>query len=276
MGARFGAYMNNEGLVSVILPYYNGRAFIKEALDSILSQTYKNFEVILVDDGSPNPEHSAYVKELIASYRDDRFKYFHKENRGLSIARNFAYAQSKGSHIAFIDQDDLWQPSKLEVQMEVFKKNPAVEFIFSNGETFGESSRKLRRRSSIRDGVIKDSFSQMLRGNVVPALTAIFTRSLVEKVGLSNPRYAACPDYEYFLRMSEKTDFYFVDQPLALCRLHAENTSKQTVRAGTEVLCILNDIKKPTFKNKFWATWYFSKETIFLLTGWFKSCFLAR
>ena len=217
--SRLEAHMNNEGLVSVILPFYNGRAYIKEALDSILAQTYANFEVILVDDGSPDPAQTAYLKDLAASYRDDRLKYFYKENRGLSVARNFAYAQSRGSYIAFIDQDDLWRPEKLAAQMEVFRGNPGVEFIFSNGETFGESSRQLRRRRSIRDGLIRDSYSQMLRGNVVPALTAIFTRALVEKVGLSNPRYAMCPDYEYFLRMSERTDFYFVDKPLALCRL---------------------------------------------------------
>lgn len=265
--------MNKEGLVSIILPYYNGQAFIKEALDSVLSQTYKIFELILVDDGSPDPQQSTYVKELLAAYGDERLKYFFKENRGLSIARNFGYAQSQGRYIAFIDQDDLWRPEKLEAQMEVFRKNPEVEFIFSNGETFGETSIKFRRRRSIRDGIVKDSFSQMLRGNVVPTLTAIFTRSLVEKVGLSNPRYALCPDYEYFLRMSEKTDFYFVDKPLALCRIHSANTSKQTVRASAEILCILTDIKKTTFKQKFWATWYFSKEIAFLLIGWFKRCF---
>lgn len=262
--------MDKEGLVSIILPYYNGKAFIAEALESIRSQTYKNFELILIDDGSPDPQHSVYVKELIAGYRDERFKYFFKENRGLSVARNFGCAQCQGDCIAFIDQDDLWRPEKLDAQMEIFRKHPEVEFIFSNGETFGESSVSFKRRRSIREGVVKDSFSQMLRGNVVPALTAIFRRSLVEKVGLSNPRYAMCPDYEYFLRMSEKTDFYFVDKPLALCRIHPENTSKQTTRASAEILCILNDIKKTTLKQKFWATWYFSKELVFLLLGWLK------
>lgn len=260
--------MIKDGLISIILPYYNGQTYIKEALESIRAQTYKNFELLLIDDGSLDPKQSAYVQELIAGYRDDRFKYFHKPNGGLSNARNFGYAQSRGSHIAFIDQDDLWRPEKLEVQMDVFRNNPAVQFIFTNGESFGDAALKFRRRRSIREGIVKDSFSQMLRGNVVSALTAMFTRSLVEKVGLSNPRYSVCPDYEYFLRMSEATDFYFIDKPLAYYRVHGANTSRQVVRGGAEVLCILSERKKVTPKQKWWASYYFVKQLLFLLRDW--------
>ncbi|MDE2143987.1 MAG: glycosyltransferase [Elusimicrobia bacterium] len=267
--------MIQEGLVSVILPYYNGQAFIREALESVRAQTFTNFELLLVDDGSPDAKQSEYVKELIASYRDERFRYFHKPNGGLSNARNFGYAQSRGSHIAFLDQDDLWRPEKLEVQMGVFRANPAVEFIFTNGTAFGEASPKLRRRASIREGIIKDSYCQMLRGNVVSALTVMFTRTLVDRVGLSNPRYAVCPDYEYFLRMSEFTDFYFIDRPLADYRIHAENTSKQLVRGGAEVLCILSERRKTSFKQKWWANYYYVKQLGFLLRDWLKQCWLG-
>lgn len=264
--------MVQDGLVSVLLPYYNGQAFIKEALDSIAAQTYKDFEVLLVDDGSPDAKQSAFVKDLIASYKDDRFRYLHKENGGLSNARNFGYKNSRGSHIAFLDQDDLWEPTKLEEQMKAFRENPGVEFCFTNGETFGEAVISFRRRSTIRQGIIANSYVQMLRGNVVPALTAMFTRGLVEKVGLSNPRYAACPDYEYFIRMSEKTDFFFVDKPLAKYRLHADNTSKQEIRAFSEILCILGERKKTTLEQKAWATVYFVKHLWFLLVVWLKQC----
>lgn len=262
--------MNQEGLISIILPYYNGQSFIKEALESVRAQTYKNFELLLVDDGSPDAKQSAYVKDLIASYGDDRFKYLHKTNGGLSNARNFGYAQCRGAYIAFLDQDDLWKPEKLDAQMEVFRAHPEVEFIFTNGVSFGEAALPFRRRKSIQHGIIKDSYCEMLRGNVVSALTTIFTRGLVEKTGLSNPRYSVCPDYEYFLRMSEKTDFYFIDQPLALYRLHAENTSKQAIRGGAEVLCILAERPKRTAKQKWWASYYYVKQLAFLLRDWLR------
>jgi glycosyltransferase involved in cell wall biosynthesis len=265
--------MIKEGLISVILPYYNGQTYIREALDSVRAQTYRDFELLLIDDGSPDPKQSEYVKGVIASYADDRFKYFHKPNGGLSNARNFGYAQAQGSHIAFLDQDDLWKPEKLEAQMDVFRKNPGVEFIFTNGVSFGEAALPFRRRKSIRDGIITDSYSQMLRGNVVSALTVMFTRSLVDKTGLSNPRYSVCPDYEYFLRMSEKTDFYFLDKPLALYRLHGENTSKQAIRGGAEVLCILSERRKVTAKQRWWASYYYVKQLYFLLRDWLKQCF---
>jgi glycosyltransferase involved in cell wall biosynthesis len=264
--------MIQEGLISIILPYYNGQAFIKEALESIRAQTYREFELRLIDDGSPDAAQSAYVKDLIASYGDERFKYLHKPNGGLSNARNFGYAQSRGSHIAFIDQDDLWRPEKLEAQMDVFRKNPDVEFIFTNGVSFGEAALPFRRRRTIQDGIIKDSLAEMLRGNVVSALTVMFKRSLVDKVGLSNPRYSVVPDYEYFLRMAEKTDFYFIDQPLALYRLHAQNTSKQAIRGGTEVLCLLSERKNLSPRHKLWATYYFVKQLAFLLRDWLKQC----
>ena len=259
----------------MLLPYYNGQAYIREALESVRAQTYKNFELILIDDGSPDAKQSAYVKDLIASYGDERFKYFHKPNGGLSNARNFGYAQSRGSHIAFIDQDDLWRPEKLAAQMEVFRRDPAVQFIFTNGYAFGDATPKFKRRRSIREGIIKDSYCQMLRGNVVSALTAIFTRSLVEKVGLSNPRYSVCPDYEYFLRMSEVTDFYFLDVPLADYRIHGGNTSRQTIRGGAEVLTILTERPKKTARQKWWASYYYVKQLAFLLRDWLKHCLAA-
>ncbi|MFI5363276.1 MAG: glycosyltransferase family 2 protein [Elusimicrobiota bacterium] len=267
--------MIKDGLISIIFPYYNGQTFIREALESVRAQTYRDFELLLIDDGSPDPKQSEFVKDLIAGYKDDRFKYFHKPNGGLSNARNFGYAQAQGSHIAFLDQDDLWKPEKLEVQMGVFRKNPAVEFIFTNGVSFGEAALPFRRRRSIQEGIIFDSYSEMLRGNVVSALTVMFTRPLVDKVGLSNPRYSVCPDYEYFLRMSEKTDFYFIDKPLALYRLHGENTSKQAIRGGAEVLCILSERKKATLKQKWWASYYFVKQLAFLLRDWLNQCFCA-
>ena len=104
--------------ISVNIPCYNSAAFIRETLESVLNQTYRDFEVIVMDDGSGDE-----TGKIVKSFSDSRVKYFYKNNEGLSETRNKGIAASSGEYIAFIDHDDLWLPEKLEKQMELFNKN---------------------------------------------------------------------------------------------------------------------------------------------------------
>ena len=107
-----------KSLVSVIIPAYNAEKFIEEAIKSAQNQTYKNIEIIVVDDGSTDGT-AEIVKKL--AKKDKRIRYHHQKNKGVSIARNTAINYSKGQFIALLDQDDIWLPEKIKEQMETLR-----------------------------------------------------------------------------------------------------------------------------------------------------------
>jgi glycosyltransferase involved in cell wall biosynthesis len=262
-------------LVSVLLPYYNGSKYVKEAVESIRAQTYRDFECLLVDDGSPDPKHSAYAKELIEELRDERFQYVHKINGGLSDARNFGIARARGEYIAFIDQDDYWKPNKLERQMRAAAENPDVGLFFTDLDMLMRSGETRRRGMPahcrhVRGGVVKGSYRLMLRENFVPAASVVFKKSLAEKAGPSKKGFVMCPDYELFLRMARLTDFYYVDESLFVYRFHDENTTRRTERLVTECLWVLFDSELPSPGDKWAATKNFLKMTAKLTLLWKK------
>lgn len=261
-------------LISIILPYYNGKAFIKECIDSILAQTYRNFELIVIDDGSPVQEHTTYLKELVDEKNDARIKYFHKANGGLSDARNFGTNNSSGEYLAFIDQDDMWQPEKLARQVEVITRTGA-RVVISNCRFFGEQDTVVDYSgvNGGKEGVIANSYSKMLRSNFVDSISIVFNRDLVSEAGYSNRRYFVAPDYEYFLRMSKCTDFYLIKEPLTLYRLHEDNTVKQKIRLYCEVICLLFESEPEKMDEKLNATIQIGKNLAKLALNWLRLLF---
>ena len=246
-------------LVSVILPYYNGSRFVQETVDSIRAQTHRNFEVLVIDDGSPDPKESAHIKDLVEGLKDERFKYLRKTNGGLSDARNFGIANSNGALIAFIDQDDCWRPAKLERQIQAMNAAKGVEFVFTDMDVIArdgsvrrfELPRWFGRDSS---GVVAQSYRLMLRQNFVSASSVLFTKNMAERAGPSKPSYTVCPDYELFIRMARLKDFYYLREPLLVYRLHDGNTTRQAVRLLSECIWILFENKAATAREKLAAT----------------------
>ena len=117
--------MNNPR-ISVIIPCYNSEKFIKETMDSVLSQTYRDFEVIVIDDGSKDK-----TREIIQSFDDERIKYYYKKNGGMADARNEGIKLAKGEHIAFLDHDDIWFSDKLELQLSEIEKSECIGIVYS-------------------------------------------------------------------------------------------------------------------------------------------------
>ena len=129
-----------NGLVSVIVPAYNCEKFIGETIDSVLAQTYKNWEMIIVDDCS-----SDHTRDIVLEFasQDSRIKYyFLQENSGAAVARNTAMERAKGEYMAFLDSDDIWLPEKLEKQLSFMKEND-VAFSSTSYELIDEESKTL-------------------------------------------------------------------------------------------------------------------------------------
>ena len=127
-----------DGLVSIIMPSWNTEKYIAETIQSVIDQTYTNWELLIVDDCS-----SDNTDEIVTSFKDDRIKYYHnKKNLGAALTRNKALREAQGEWIAFLDSDDLWMPEKLEHQIGFMKKNNYT-LSFTEYEKIDEKSRPL-------------------------------------------------------------------------------------------------------------------------------------
>ena len=263
---------SNQPRVSIVLPYYNGKQFIKETIDSIIGQTYKNFELLIIDDGSPSAEDVRVLKECIEKFNDNRISYQWKPNGGLSDARNFGIQAAKGEIIAFQDQDDLWEPTKLEKQIGVFDKFPDTQVVVTDGVFFGEREGNIDASKIVsgKPSFVLHSFDRMLWGNFVIASSIVFTKALSDKVGNSNRRYFIIPDYELFIRFAEKCDFFIIPERLVKYRLHGANTSKAKFRGFAEYLCILAERDLPALRSRLYATLAVFRIMLYFLGDWFK------
>lgn len=214
-------------MVSVIIPTYNRHAFLADAIDSVLAQTYTDLEVIVVDDGSTDST-ALMVKERFGP--DPRVRYFYQNNAERCVARNRGIAESRGEFLAFLDSDDLWLPSKIEKQVRLFADNPDVGMVYSWWSDIDVDGNHLQDNGWMgmegqTHGLI---FRQLLQGNILSLATSVVRRSVINDVGgfTLNPGLLCFEDWELWTRISYKHRIEFVPEPLALLRTHPGNTRK--------------------------------------------------
>jgi glycosyltransferase involved in cell wall biosynthesis len=179
--------------VSVIIPAYNAAPFITETLDSVFRQTFKHFEVILINDGSPDTEE---LEQAIRPYRD-RIVYLKQANRGPSAARNAGIRRAGGEFVAFLDADDWWSPEYLAEQMKLFEQTPSLGLVYSDlleGDV--PYSRACPSRGPVTfEGLVTESCS-------IPTSFAVARRQAVLDAGLFDERLWRCEDFDLWLRMA--------------------------------------------------------------------------
>ena len=169
-------------LVSIITPSFNSEKFIAETIQSVQNQTYKNWEMIIVDDCSSDETVAIITKMAL---QDNRIKLFQSEkNSGTGIARNTALEKAKGRYISFLDADDLWKPKKLEKQMDFLKTNN-LPFTFSFYDCIDEEGKPLNKRVEAPRNL---SYRQLFFCNYVGNLTGIYDVNYFEKITISSIR----------------------------------------------------------------------------------------
>lgn len=207
--------MSNIPAVSVVIPAYNVACWIGETLDSILDQTFRDFEVIVVNDGSTDE-----TSKVVAKY-GRRVRYLYKENGGASSARNLGIRAARGSHIAFIDADDLWMPEKLELQMQLLSKFN-LAWVYSDAEVL-EGNKvlcKVSQRSKLHAG---DILRPLLLQDFIPSPTPLIRREVFDTVGYfdESPLLHIGEDWNMWLRIAARYQIRLVDRPLAKYRRHS-------------------------------------------------------
>ncbi|VAX32280.1 hypothetical protein MNBD_NITROSPIRAE02-1387 [hydrothermal vent metagenome] len=199
--------------VSVIVPTYNRARLLGRALQSILNQTYRDFEVIVVDDGSTDN-----TGEVVRSFSALDIRYIrHKNNKGEAAARNTGVLAARGDFIAFLDSDDEWLPEKLEKQMAVFQdQSPHVGIVYSNMCEIERTGKKRLWKSPTfmpEDGYFhRRALNYQVYG--IGIGSSIVRRACFEKVGLFDERLSYYVDFDFFIRLSREFYFYHIKEPL--------------------------------------------------------------
>lgn len=218
--------------ISVVIPTYNRSYYLRETLDSVFAQTYKDIEIIVVDDGSTDNTQEAIRKYL------DRIVYIYKDNGGQGSARNVGIKIAKGEYIAFLDSDDLWLPHKLQVQVAHMDSHPEWGMAFSLYESIDDANRTIgkwiRPKWTSYDTLL-------LRGNIIPILTVMVRRRVFDEVGMfdESREIIAVEDYVMWLRIGLKYKIGFIDAILARYRFHAGNISSSKKEMQRKLMMVL-------------------------------------
>ncbi len=206
--------------VSVVIPAYNAMRFLPHTVESVLAQTLQDFEVLIVDDGSKDNTAS-----WAAAHPDPRVKLVSRPNGGAAAARNTGVAAARGEYVAFLDADDLWQPTKLEKQVARMEADPEVglvdtwiSYINAAGEPIGKV---------MTQHLEGDVWAQMVEYNLVRCgSTPLVRRRLFGEVGTFDESFRYAEDWEMWIRITARYRFAVVKEPLAAYRQHADNKHK--------------------------------------------------
>ncbi|MBQ0062672.1 MAG: glycosyltransferase family 2 protein [Prevotella sp.] len=205
-----------SALVSIVTPAYNSSLYIAKSINSVLAQTYANWEMLIVDDGSTDN-----TLEIVRSYEDKRIKIFNNTHQGAAEARNLALRQATGKYVAFLDSDDLWLPEKLEKQVRFMEENH-YDFSYTN---FIKMSHEGVSYKQIVSGPKKVSKFMMFMYCWPGCLTVMFNRENIGLIQVANIKRNN--DYAMWLKISRKATCHLLAEPLSMYRLRYGSISDQ-------------------------------------------------
>ena len=201
--------------VSVIIPTYNRDVLLRRAIESVLRQTFDDFEILVVDGAK-----SDSTKEVVRSYGDGRLRYIPQKGKGIANARNLGVKKARGEFIAFLDDDDAWKSRKLELQLELFR---------NLGEQYGliytafryyylDNGRILGSKRPIASGYV---YPHLLKDNITGTSTIMVRRECFKRAGIFREDFVTCEDWDMWLRMSRMCLFGTIEEPLVDYSIHS-------------------------------------------------------
>ncbi len=229
--------------VSVIIPTHNRPEYLARALASVQAQTMPDFEVFVVDDGSPDDR----AAEVVRACNDPRIHYVRlPESRGPAAARNAGILRSTAPYIAFLDDDDEWLPEKLEVQLAAYGRLPSsVAVVYTARVTLHAASnqRTITRFPSVFDPVNV--------GNTVTTSSVLVRRTHLADVGIFDERLAAVEDFDLWIRLFGCYRLVYLDTPLVVHRVHQQRVSQQHLRVGLALERLLDKHRTLLLRNPY-------------------------
>lgn len=247
----------NNPMVSVIIPSYNHEKYIQECINSVRKQTYKNIELIIIDDGST--DNSVYLIEECIKDIDLKTIFIKKNNEGVSKTLNKGLEQKQGELICFLASDDVWAPNKIIKQVEFMFKNPEVALVFTDAFFIKDGDKTKIKYSNyktklkklfVNNSVRTNLYYTLLSDNIIPAGSVMIKSSILADVGCFDEK-SPSEDFDFWLRISKKYSIGYIDSPLYYYRLHDSNQSSNSFRMISATLRALRkQFNEPPLKGK--------------------------
>lgn len=206
--------------VSVVIPAYNAMTYLPNTLHSVLQQTFSDFEVLIIDDGSTD-HIQAWVAQNIT---DPRVRLIAQANQGLSAARNTGIANAQGEYVAFLDADDLWKPTKLEVQVHYLDNNSAVGLVYNWIAVIDAQGKPTGK--VWRGDIEGDVLEEVLQRNIIDCPSVLVRRKCFEEVGVFDRTLRSVEDWDMWIRIATRYHFSVTREALVYYRQHTSNMSK--------------------------------------------------
>ena len=230
------------------MPTYNCAQFLPDAVESVLNQTYPEWECIIVDDGSTDN-----TKEIVQNYylNRNRVKYLSlPRNRGPSAARNVGIKESRGEYLVFLDADDYISPTKIEKEVNVLENHPEVGWVYEKSLTIDDKSKQVIRR--LPEMALKPKekppegriFNKLLGRNLMPVNAVMIKKKIVENVGLFDESLKSYEDWDLWLRVAIKYNIKFINETLAFVRLRSHSLQSDSITFYSERIKVINKIYK--------------------------------
>ncbi|XGV98162.1 MAG: glycosyltransferase family 2 protein [Leptolyngbya sp. BL-A-14] len=215
--------------VSVVIPAYNAMQYLEATLESVLKQTFTDFEVLIINDGSKD-----HIVEWFSQIKDNRVKLISQHNQGLSRARNTGITNAQGEYIAFLDADDLWEPSKLEKQVQYLDSHADVGMVSTKvveidekGEVLAEVKVPETEKISLED--------LLLSNPILCGSTPLVRHECFDKVGVFDPSLSSAADWDMWIRIALRYSVSAVTEALVKYRRHSTSMSRDCTKMAFDV-----------------------------------------
>lgn len=280
-------FVNFMPKVSVLIPVFNNAPYLRAAIDSILVQTFDDFELLVIDDGS-----SDQSLELLNAYSDARVRVYSRPNRGMVATRNELIERSSGELIAIMDADDISHPERLATQVEFLATNPGVGAVGTRGRFIDPDGDEL---SDFNDCITHTQITEALMVTALGIInpSSMIRRTVIEDVGYYRPEFTYSDDLDMWLRIGEKYKLQNIDKVLFYYRVHEKNAShlksaeqRQAAWRAVREACVRRGITAPNYVasdglietsseiRRKWAWWAFNSGN--LRTAFKHAAFITR
>lgn len=227
--------------VSILIPAYNTANFIGDTLTSVFNQTYTDFEVIVINDGSPDtPE----MERAIAPWRD-RICYIEVPNGGCGSARNQGMQIARGDLVAILDSDDLWEPHYLEVQVGFLDRHPEADIVYANAVVFGDCPSAGKRMMDLSPSRGEVTFEAVVREECCVLISVLARKAALERVGRFDATLRRCEDFDMWLRcLNEGSKIIYHDQVLFRYRRRNDSLSANAIQMNENAAFVLQKLRR--------------------------------
>jgi glycosyltransferase involved in cell wall biosynthesis len=253
--------MNKLSKVSIVMPAYNAEETIVESIQSVLSQTYSNFEIIIVDDGS-----SDGTTTLVNSiFSDSRIILKEIANSGVANARNTGMRQATGEYIAFLDSDDVWDSGFLAACIQAFNEKDNIRVVYTHYKIFKSNVNQNINGLQNRYKFIPHSLYRIMIYDYIPTSASMIKRSVVLDGDFFDMRFFGTEDWEFWIRIISKYDIHYISEPLVYYREHSKGISKNKLRQNKNCYkVVLNTLKTYSipYLVRYLMLWEFHRSNI--------------